>query len=158
MHVSNSALQHATYYAWFVRPLLSWMDTMALGTLTGYSLPMVGQMTDHTYVTSSNGHVWPCNGRFAGGQAICAGVGNVDQADCLALPNQSAGIRYGLDGLCHQMANRILFPAGQTVTRARGFRFSSTVFGAYGKSGLVHYSPPSNPWPELMACANHSHP
>ena len=131
---------------------------MALGTLTGFSLSMVGLPADHTYVISSAGHVWPCAGRSAGGNAIVAGVGNVDQADCLALSNHTAGIRYGIDGVCHQMANRILFPSRGMVTQARGFRVSAFSYGVYGKSGLTHYSPPSAPWPELAACASHVHP
>jgi|SRR5471030_297663 len=131
---------------------------MAIGTLTGFSLPMVGVPTDHTYVASSNGHVWPCNGRSFGGNPIFAGVGNVDQADCLAMKDHSAGVRYGIEGVCHQMANRILFPSGGLVTPARGFRLSVLVYGVYGKKGTIHYSPPSNPWPELAACLSHTHP
>lgn len=89
---------------------------MPTGTLTGHAIRIVAlPFWDHTYVISSDGHVWGCGGRSAGGTIICAGVGNTAKADCLAQPDSQAGIIYGSTGVCHQIANRILSPAGQTV-------------------------------------------
>lgn len=135
---------------------------MPSGTLTAFGMPaMIAPFWDHTYVTSSAGHVWPCWGRSAGGSQICSGVGNTDQAACLAQPNFDAGINYGKTGVCHQMANRILFPARQMVSAAKGYRASIFVFGVYGLDlgTLQHYSPVHKPWQELLFCqTNHTHP
>lgn len=53
---------------------------MAIGTLMGFALRMQGLPADHTYVESSDGHVWPCWGRSVGGSNICVGTGNTAQA------------------------------------------------------------------------------
>ena len=134
---------------------------MPIGRLNGYGIKVKGLPADHTYVTSSNGHVWPCWGRSAGGSLICNGQGNTDQADCLSQPNSKAGIIYGGTGVCHQTANRILLPAGIYVSAAAGYRTSLFAWGAYGRDIATRklYSPTHNPWPELSFClANHLHP
>jgi hypothetical protein len=73
-------------------------------------------------------------------------------ADCLCLPNiPSANIDpharpnacgtvyvYGVDGVCHQLANQVLWATGSasksplTVALARGYRVSSFIYGTYG--------------------------
>jgi hypothetical protein len=135
---------------------------MPQGLLNGFALPaQVWPAADHTYVTSSHGHAWGCYGRSAGGILICSGLGNTDVADCLAQPNCEAGINYGINGLCHQMSNRILLPAQQFVSQAAYYRYSFSLFGAYGatRPGGRRYSPTQNPWAELYNCrANHQHP
>jgi hypothetical protein len=140
---------------------------MPIGTLRAYGLPMsvTGNRTEHTYVESSNGHKWPCHGRSSGGRLICTGTGNTAEADCLAQPGGSAGILYAITGMCHQTANRILSPSGQTVFGALGYNNRGTLF-AYGAYGLnlrtfppQHYHPRRNPWPELHTCrTTHTHP
>ena len=109
---------------------------------------------DHTYVTSSAHHVWPCFGRSSGGRPVCRGAGDIDKADCLSNPLSQAGIAYGVTGVCHQAANRILYPSGLTVSVARGYRWSVFSYGAYGKDATTrdNFSPAGNPWPELIAC------
>lgn len=135
---------------------------MPNGTLTGFAIPaLIAPFWDHTYVTSSHGHVWPCWGRAAGGTQICSGSGNTYEADCLSQPNSEAGILYAKTGVCHQTANRILLPAGQMVSGASGYRLSIFVYGVYGRdlATLGNFSPSSFPWPELQFCrANHVHP
>lgn len=134
---------------------------MAIGTLSGYALKMVSLPADHTYVESSAGHVWPCWGRSAGGHLVCQGPGNVDQADCLSQPSSQAGIVYAVTGVCHQTANRILFPATLFVSGAARYRMSVFTWGVYGRDRATGrlYSPSSNPWPELTTCSSsHSHP
>lgn len=134
---------------------------MPTGTLTGHAIRITAlPFWDHTYVTSSNGHVWPCWGRGAGGAAICSGTGNTDKADCLSQPSSKAGIAYGTTGVCHQTANRILQPAGQMVSGARGYRLSVFRYGVYGMDAASgkHYVLPSFPWPELNTCGTtHKH-
>ena len=135
---------------------------MAIGTLTGYAIPVIGLgFVDHTYVEASNGFTCGCFGRSAGGSVVCSGHGNVDQAACLATPALTAGIDYGVTGVCHQSANRILWPAGLNVLSAKGARGSVYAWGLYGLDPTTRRkcSPATTPWSELAVClTSHSHP
>lgn len=104
-----------------------------MSILTGYAIPTGFLGTDHTYVKSDNpAFTWACWGRSAGGREICRGSGNALFANCLSQPNSYAGIVYGVTGVCHQTANRILFPAGITVSGAGGYWASVLAYGIYG--------------------------
>ena len=68
---------------------------MPIGILTAFALPAwkpaqgaapLPPGAEHTYVTSSGGHFWPCRGRANGGRQICSGNGNIDKADCRRNP------------------------------------------------------------------------
>lgn len=74
--------------------------------------------------------------------------GNLGLAQCLVLPNaisrtdvraQGTIFRYGIDGVCHQLANQILYATGRwnsaplTVKNARGYQFSIFRYGTYGR-------------------------
>jgi len=62
------------------------------------------------------------------------GTGSTKRAEALAEPNERAGIKcYLINGVCHQSASRILFPAGITVRGARGYDVSEALFGTYGR-------------------------
>jgi hypothetical protein len=100
-----------------------------MARLYGHAVAMVGRFTDHTYVTSSEQHVWPCAGRSDGGRMICTRSGSAWLASCLAGAHSTAGIVYGVTGWCHQMANRILRPAGVDVSAARGYRIHLPLVG-----------------------------
>jgi hypothetical protein len=52
---------------------------------------------------------------------ICTGSGSAWLASCLAGAHSTAGILLSVTGWCHQMANRILRPAGVDVSAARGY-------------------------------------
>lgn len=127
---------------------------MNSGTLTGHALRVGKLSADHTYVTSSDGHIWPCWGRSSGGTVICTGQGRISFAECLSHPDGQAGILYAVSGVCHQAANRILFPSMQTVAGAMGYNLSVTIYGEYGKHPLSQkrYAPITNAWPELKRC------
>lgn len=73
--------------------------------------------------------------------------GDVPYARCLCKPDVASGsdpagcgtiFKYGLDGVCHQLANQILWATGQggtapaTVRKARGYWLSNAIFGTYG--------------------------
>src|SRR5260370_807296 len=112
-------------------------------TLQGWMMPLiVAPYGEHTYVTSDCGLSWGCWGRRIGGTALSAAMGSSIVADCLSQPNSQADIRYGLTGVCHQTANRILHPAGITVAGCQGYGLSVFTFGTYGLG----------PWPQLSAC------
>jgi hypothetical protein len=104
-----------------------------MATLSGYAIPLHGNLpADHTYVESDDGFVWPCWGRSSGGHQLCAGYGSSAVANCISLQNSQAGLLYGLTGVCHQTANRILHPATVVVSEARGYTASAFLYGAYG--------------------------
>ena len=120
---------------------------MASAVLSGYAVPALRvRWWDHTYVKSSDGYSWGCFGRDTAGMLLADAVSDSAVADCLAkpiqLPTIYAGIRYGLTGVCHQAANRILYVSGITVAKARGYGFSVATWGTYGR-GI---------WPERDQC------
>lgn len=90
---------------------------------------------DHTYVECGTGRrAWSCWGRKAGGRALTVGSGSTVRADTIAEPNERGGITcYAINGVCHQAANRIAFPAGILCIGARGYGLSETIFGPYGR-------------------------
>ncbi|MCZ8177832.1 MAG: hypothetical protein O9309_02305 [Rhizobium sp.] len=98
---------------------------------------------------------WYCWGSFhpkggAPGHAdgyIGSQSGDLNLADCLVAPNLSSSgnppaqgtiFTYGVDGVCHQLANQVLYSTGGsgssplTVKRARGYALSSFIYGTYG--------------------------
>lgn len=103
-------------------------------------------LADHTYVTSSDGYAWGCWGGSIGGNQICQGNGNSAVAACLSQPNSHAGITYLITGVCHQTANRILYPAMVIVSGARGYWLSSLLYGTYGRG--------AHQWIQRIAACN----
>ena len=108
--------------------------------LYGYARPVsVGPLqlpADHTYV-KGGGRKWGCFGGSSGGHEVCRGDGDVDQVNCRSHPRSSgyyAGLVYGVDGVCHQAANRLLHGTGQQVSGAEGYLASFLTYGTYGKN------------------------
>lgn len=123
------------------------MPGVPSATLEAWAVPVAAAppgtpAPDHTYAISSCGLRWGCWGRANGGAQLSSRVGSSAIADCLSQPNSEAGIRYGITGVCHQTANRILLPAGITVQGCAGYRLSVAAFRVYGRGA----------WPELQAC------
>lgn len=119
---------------------------------------------DHTWVTAYDNRVTPYSsidavidaasdywyswGSFhQSGTPIAQGVGSLDTATYLCEPNADSRedraatgtiFLYGVDGVCHQLANQILWSTGsatqapKTVELARGYHISSALFGTYG--------------------------
>lgn len=122
------------------------------------TLPVLGAafVGDHVYIISDAGLSWCCHGRNSGGAQV-AQVQTLSIASCicLALPDQGvqpgrrsignadAGIRYGLTGVCHQIAGRIMVRFNPSFRRVRGYGATLGTFGAYGLWA----------WPERAACA-----
>ena len=98
---------------------------------------------------------WYCWGSFhpKGGAPthpdgyIGSQAGNLNVASCLVEPNmpsngnppaQGTIFTYGVDGVCHQLANQVLYSTGEqgtaplTVKAARGYALSSYIYGTYG--------------------------
>lgn len=108
-----------------------------MGTLIGKAYPtqMFLGLADHTYVECGTGAIgWGCWGGKTGGREIVRGTGSTNQANAIATPNERAGITcYGINGVCHQAANRILWPSRTLVSAASGYWVSSSLYGTYGR-------------------------
>lgn len=132
-----------------VEKLYAWADKTHIG---------VGE---HTWITTysttpgmpdeSKGKYWYCCGDSRQNyRELCVGTGGVEFALSIAQPHpynkkESAGIKWGHDGLCHQIANRLLRFSLNTqgqpakVENAKGYQMTVGMFGEYGgKSRLIH--------------------
>lgn len=127
--------------------------TMSSGVFSAFVLPAFGTaVADHTYV-EIDGQPFGCWGRSSGGTLLGTGSGDAALGVCLATPSGRAGISYGISGVCHQAANRILWPTRANVSNAAGARASMLLWGTFGRDGNGRqYSPTSNPWLELTYC------
>lgn len=110
-----------------------------MGTLIGKAYPVstaLQKIADHTYVECDTGKKgWGCWGGKTGGRAIISGTGSTAQADAIATTNERAGITcYAINGVCHQAANRILWPSKSLVSAASGYWLSSSLYTTYGKN------------------------
>lgn len=109
-----------------------------MGTLVVmvYPTKLFLKLADHTYVKcGTGGKAWGCWGGKTGGAQLRRADGSTSRADAIAGGNERGGIKcYLINGVCHQAANRILFPAGITVRGARGYDVSESLFGTYGRA------------------------
>jgi hypothetical protein len=106
-----------------------------MGTLVAKKYPskLVLGLADHTYVECGNGGKgWGCWGGKTGGKLLTQGTGSTARADVIAGPKERAAVSYLIEGVCHQAANRVLYPATLLVTGARGYSLSFSIYGTYG--------------------------
>ena len=108
---------------------------MAKLVVRRYRTKLFLKLADHTYVECGTGAKgWGCWGGKTGGNFLRDAPGSTLRADAIAGPKERAGItRYLINGVCHQAANRTLFPAGITVDGALGYTLSVSLFGMYGR-------------------------
>lgn len=119
----------------------------------GYALATIDNVADHTWVYTADGFCCACPDNDArgcsdddrrNGHIICQGDGNVGNGRCMAgsedkfllLPIQ-CGVVYAINGVCHQMANRILLATGNrdvNVKNAAGAVLSYFNYGTWGTS------------------------
>ena len=121
-------------------------------------------------VLRANEHYWYCWGDFHAKGGIphnptgflASAAADLSYATCLCQPDADSRttpaacgtiLRYGIDGVCHQLCNQILWatdPGGvspETVQKARGYWISHGLFGPYGtqhaawKARLAHCHP-----------------
>ena len=106
-----------------------------MGTLVAMHYTIAGGVADHTYVMCSTGNAaWGCFGGTAGGHPLRQANGSTMRADRIAGQNGTGNLNcYLINGVCHQAANRILFPSGITVTGASGYSVSRSMYGIYGR-------------------------
>lgn len=121
--------------------------------------PLALYLADHTWVTSydirTNNYsdiskvisaqesYWYCKGDFhTDGDFIGKINYSSPYSKCLVTPNNSINgngsiIRYGIDGVCHQVSNQVLYRSKNSlnnlrVNKARGYKLSSSIFETYG--------------------------
>lgn len=113
---------------------------------------------DHTWVTTyipgeghpdvNKGDYWYCKGTpHTRARMLAFGIGGVDFASKIAAPHDpddTVGIRYLSDGVCHQMSNRLLKFCFDndgnpvTVKDAVGYELTTGMYGEYGGKGLTN--------------------
>lgn len=59
----------------------------------------------------------------------------------MGIPSQS-GIVYAINGVCHNLANRTLYPSSVTVNGALGYWFTQAIYGTYGTMVPLPLIPP----------------
>lgn len=105
-------------------------------------------------VVAAKKNCWLCWGGYrsaaswrGGSGPIGTQNGSLPLAVCLVAPNADSGLfppaqgtifNYGVDGVCHQLANQVLYATGTgssaplTVAGARGYVASAFIYGTYG--------------------------
>ena len=131
-------------YAW-VRPLES--DPKADHTwITSYPAEKAKTYPDVDAVRKAGESYWYCAGGYCATGAsntyadgmISVAPRNDEAARAVMPPNdpQAQVLQYGIQGICHQIANRVLASAGRaaaTVELARRYWISNFAWGTYGR-------------------------
>jgi hypothetical protein len=139
-------------------PFFVWADR--LDALAG--LPSELHFADHTWVTTYrpvrtcppnevDGEYWYCYGSChttppsnVRARRLAEGEGDIEFARRISNPHDPAddvGLRYGVFGVCHQMANRLTYFArdtsGEPLTteNAKMYGLSAAIYGEYGGKG-----------------------
>lgn len=153
-------------------------------TLYAWATPAFvrGAPVDHTWVTTyDNGanplpniqaviaakeDFWFCWGSFhAQGRGLGSANGDLNLARCLVVSNADCAnvyaargtiFTYGVDGVCHQLANQVLYATGRggsplTVAGARGYGASVAIYGTYGLQQAAWLS-------KIAGCTGAGHP
>jgi len=118
-------------------------------TIRAYGIPIfipkLGEYADHTYAIATHDKtgeeiIWKCGGSYQAGRELLNGEGDALPCDCISERGQVdpaglgglAGIRYAVDGVCHQATNRILYPVGLEVKGAHAYDVSFYLYGRLG--------------------------
>jgi hypothetical protein len=114
---------------------------MAYAVTTGYELHVGSEPFEHAFVVSEKGDNWGCYGR---GQETIGHGARPLPPDGVAIP-EWARLLYGdpagptptgllekVEGVCQNVANRILVLAGTDVSAANGNIFATLLYGKYG--------------------------
>jgi hypothetical protein len=141
------------FYAWTV-PAFTTGSPVDHTWVTTYDNRVTPYPNDAA-VAAANESYWYCWGSFhptGGTPAIPDGFigsqsGNLALAQCLVQANADSRtvpaargtiFTYGVDGVCHQLANQVLYATGTatvgqlTVRLARGYMASTFIYGVYG--------------------------
>jgi hypothetical protein len=146
-------MSQAAFYSWAVPAFVSGAPVDHTWVTTYDN--RINPYPDDQTVANANQSYWYCWGSFhPQGETpslpdgfLGAQTGNLAHAQCLVLTNANSQqetaacgtiFTYGIDGICHQLANQVLYATGRggtlplTVSNARGYPASSFVYGTYG--------------------------
>lgn len=134
------------------------------------------QYRDAADVAAANEEYWFCwgdfrrNGGTPGNDTGCLGsqVADRDLAMCLVQPGTDCRVFppargtifvYGVDGVCHQLANQVLYATAVsgkplTVRRARYYRASVFIYGTYGLQHAAWLNRIAGCLPSLVAAGD----
>jgi hypothetical protein len=142
-----------TFYAWAVPAFIS-ESPVDHTWVTTYDNRVTHYPNDQAVAAAGQSY-WYCWGSFHASGGVPGNptgllgqkAGDVVFATCLVRPNAdsrtTAAARgtiftYGIDGVCHQLANQVLYATGTggslplTVSAARGYMASVFIYGTYG--------------------------
>lgn len=133
-----------TVYAWVKNAYIKGNFFLDHTWVTSYDI-YAHQYSNINQVVNANERYWFSKGDFWSASRIqkplVQGLSSGAEA-CLVGPNdktQAGTIHtYGVDGVCHQVANQVLYAAvgSLTVHKARGYTLSSALYGTYGRNEL----------------------
>lgn len=113
--------------------IASWLDHAGVYTGTGdkYIFACAGENPDEKqirYTVSGTGDLK---------KAITLASGDINayrRGNVFNTSNDYCGIIYGIDGVCHQMTNRVMYSSGVTMDKSQlyGGSLSYTLYGVYG--------------------------
>lgn len=123
---------------------------MARIEMIAWAVPIgwAGGTIQHTYVKVGD-RCYPCFGRCKGGRPLeeTRGFGEDDLAHCYSKHDSESGLYYGITGVCHQAANRIIAETGKFVALAPHFRCASIFYLHWGLDwDEESYDGPKPPW------------
>lgn len=133
-----------TVYAWVKNAYINGNSFLDHTWVTSYDI-YAHQYSNIGQVVNANERYWFSKGDFWSvsriQQPLVRGLSSGAEA-CLVGPNnkKASGTihTYGIDGVCHQVANQVLYAAVSplTVHLARGYTLSSALYGTYGRNEL----------------------
>lgn len=118
---------------------------VARADINAYKTPVdIANWVDHTYGClsgSTNCYPWPSWSAGSGGTYVTGGYSTPEQvntAACYTFCNMGT---YGVDAVCHQHTNRVLYAIGKELdTSVRGYSASKAIWGAKGWSWYACYN------------------
>lgn len=117
----------------------------------------ISELFDHTgvYLKEPIKYIFTCHGNgpnkdiitkeieFNGNlkdiiKMICGNSEEIRKNNIYNLDNDQCGIKYGLNGVCHQEVNRILYLSGRMlpILEIKGGLYSHVIYGIYGSNWL----------------------
>lgn len=113
----------------------TWVTTYDSRVTPYYSLAAAQAAGEHYWFSLGTFHPQGTSSEHLGGMILV--VPAQASSYCLVLPDDASSKGcihwYGIDGVCHQLSNQILYPSGVRVDSARGYRLSSSIFGTFGR-------------------------
>lgn len=113
----------------------TWVTTYDSRATPYYSLATVQAAGEHYWFSLGDFHSQGMSSVRSGGLLLVTPAHA--SSYCLVLPDDAKFKGtvhwYGIDGVCHQLSNQVLYPSRARVDSARGYRLSSSIFGTYGR-------------------------